>query len=225
MVKPITKTTKEVDLSFMPSLQCDLSCAHCMYNSSPTNTLGLDLDQTKWFVSTVDWDKINACGFYGGEPGIKLDLYSQYIELVPEAKPKFTITDGTWSRTEGRTRKFVEWALRYKLQVFVSSTQYHTPHQNLERLQDTCREHGFVIKGDDTSIPMGRLATADWTCGFKCRGFTGPIRFAVMPPGNIIFQSCDGVYPVVGTYHRPFQEILDFHGDIVLRCQRLRGMH
>ena len=207
----------------MPSLQCDLSCAHCMYNSSPTNRASLDLEQTRRFAETIDWNVINACGFYGGEPGINLPMYGQFIELVPQDTPRFTITDGTWSRTEGRTSKFVEFALEYNLQVFVSSTQYHRPHQNLDRLIETCEAHpSFVIKADDTIIPMGRMARAEWTCGFKCMSFTGPARFALMPGGNIIFQSCDGVYPAVGTYQESFRTLLQTYEAVIAQCQQVR---
>jgi len=223
MVKPLVESEKLVDLSFMPSLQCDLSCGHCMYNSSPTNTASLDLVQTRLFTKTVDWDVINSCGFYGGEPGINLPLYAEFINLVPKSTPRFTITDGTWSRTQGRTAKFVEWALEHNLQVFVSSTPYHLPYQNLDILLEVCEKyHSFTIKGDDTIIPMGRMAKDGWTCGFKCRSFTGPVRFAVTPGGNIIFQSCDGVYPVVGTYKKSFDNLLKVYESVVARCQQMR---
>ena len=102
MVKPIVTVEKSIDLSFMPSLQCDLTCAHCMYGSSPTNTATLDFEATKAFAETIDWDLINSCGFYGGEPGINIPMYERFMALVPGGVPKFTITDGTWSRTPGR---------------------------------------------------------------------------------------------------------------------------
>ena len=95
MVKAVVKKEGAVDFSFMPSLQCDLSCAHCMYNSSPFNKAELDFDQTARFVETIDWRLINSCGFYGGEPGINTPMYERFMELVPSAIPKFTITDGT----------------------------------------------------------------------------------------------------------------------------------
>ena len=206
----------------MPSLQCDLSCAHCMYDSSSTNLATLDFGQTKLFIETIDWDVINSCGFYGGEPGINVPMYEQFIELIPESTPRFTITDGTWSRTKGRTDDWVAFALRNQLQVFVSSTKYHTPHQNLRRLYETCEAYSFIIKDDDEIIPMGRMARDRWTCGFKCERFSGPVRFAIKPGGTIIFQSCDGVYPVVGTYKNSFADLLNVYEAIVARCQTQR---
>jgi len=223
MVKPIGQGGS-VDLSFMPSLQCDLECGHCMYDSSPFNLAALDLDKTRQFVETVDWQRINACGFYGGEPGIKLDLYSQFIELIPLTVPRFTITDGTWSRTPGRTAEFVAWAQHHLLQVYISSTKYHTPHQNEVVLQDVALEYGFTIKGDDDVIPMGRMARVDWTCTRRCERWEGPVRFAVQPGGSIVFQNCDGVYPVVSTYRESFQHLLDTYEATVSRCQEQRNV-
>lgn len=224
MVKPLVDNEKFIDFSFMPSLQCDLSCGHCMYNSSPTNKAELDFEQASWFASTIDWDVVNACGFYGGEPGINLEMYERFIGLIPEDMPRFTITDGTWSRTSGRTGNFIDWALRNRLQVFISSTPYHTPHQNTDRLIETCEAHpSFVIKpDDDTIIPMGRMSTEVWECGFRCQSFIGPVRFALMPSGRIVFQSCDGVYPVIQTYQKPFANLLDTYESIVGKCQAMK---
>jgi len=225
MVKINVDKTRRIDFSFMPSLQCDLTCDHCMYDSSPWNKAELDFERTAHFVETMDWSIINACGFYGGEPGIKLEMYSRFIELVPDSIPKFTITDGTWSRTKGRTAKFVEFANRHKLQTFVSSTPFHTPHQDREVLERVCNENElFILKGDDKDIiPMGRMATKIWQCSFRCRTDSRPLRFALKPGGNIIFQTCDGVYPVVGSYNRPFRELMAGFHNSVERCQKQRG--
>ena len=224
MVKPIVGKPGSIDLSFMPSLQCDLACGHCMYNSSPTNLAELDFEATERFVGTIDWSAINSCGFYGGEPGINIPMYERFMGLVPEGVPKFTITDGTWSRTIGRTRKFVAFADRNDLQVFISSTEYHRPHQNMGRMTDVCLVNSrFTIKdGDGERIPMGRLATEKWSCGFRCMRWEGPVRFALQPGGTIIFQSCDGVYPVVGTIAGSFGQLLAEYNNIVGRCQAWR---
>ena len=226
MVKPVVDKPKAIDLSFMPSLQCDLSCAHCMYGSSPTNTAALDFEATKAFAETIDWDLINSCGFYGGEPGINLRMYQDFMDLIPRGIPKFTITDGTWSRTPGRTRKFVEFAERNDLQVFVSTTKYHTPFQDAERLAEVYNEHDrFVHKdgdGDEDLIPMGRMAVEDWSCGFRCITDDGPVRFALYPGGTIIFQTCDGVYPVVSTIAEPFGRLVEIYERIVGQCQTWR---
>ena len=223
MVKALVNKAGAVDFSFMPSLQCDLSCAHCMYDSSPFNTAELDFDKAEAFAATMDWGLINACGFYGGEPGIKLNLYEKFMGLVPTDTPKFTITDGTWSRTRYRTDQFVEWSHRNSLQVFVSSTPYHAPHQDVDVLRRVCDEQDtFTLKEDDTIIPMGRMATEKWSCSFRCDWDKRPKRFALRPGGSIIFQTCDGVYPVVGSYNDSFEILMNKYAGRVGMCVQMR---
>lgn len=195
-----------------------------MYNSSPTNLATLDLEKTKSFIETIDWGKINSCGFYGGEPGINIPLYEQFIKLTPSSTPRFTITNGTWSRTKGRTKAWVEFVQRNNLQVFISSTSYHSLHQDLLRLYVTSEVNSFTIKTeDDKIVPMGRAERDVWACGLKCKNFTGPVRFAVKPGGAIIYQSCDGVYPVVGTYQESFTSLLATYKEVVTQCYQVKN--
>ncbi len=223
VVKPEVDTRRAVDFSFMPSLQCDLECVHCMYSSGPYNTAELDLEKTMVFIDTVDWGTINSCGFYGGEPGIKIPLYNQFISLIPRDTPRFIITDGTWSRTKWRTNEFVEFAIGNKLQVFISATPYHTPHQNLKVITETCeRFPSFMVKGDDKIIPMGRAALDTWKCSFRCLWDERPLRFALKPGGAIMFQSCDGIYPTVQTYEESFSHLLETYTQVITRCQKMR---
>ena len=224
MVKALVKKEGAIDFSFMPSLQCDLSCAHCMYNSSPLNKAELDFERTARFAETVGWRLINSCGFYGGEPGINIPMYERFMGLVPGGIQKFTITDGTWSRTPGRTRKFMDFAKNNDLQVFISSTEHHTPYQDRDRLELVCRDDSrFVIKdSDEDRIPMGRLATEKWSCSFRCEWDKRPKRFALKPDGTIIFQTCDGVYPMVGTYNNTFETLMKDYAGHVARCVKMR---
>jgi len=47
--------------------------------------------------------------------------------------------------------------------------------------------------------PMGRLSHMPFSCSFRCLKIR-PFRIALRPDGKVIFQCCDGVYPVVGDY-------------------------
>lgn len=204
-----------IDLSFMASLECDLACAHCMYSSSPRTTERLDYERVAAWVQTVDWTQVHACGFYGGEPAILLDWYSQFVELVPREIPKFCITNGAWSRSWLKTMEFVLWAERYSLSVVVSGTRWHTPYQDRARLEElaastTC----YVLKGEEAQIiPMGRgenllMAPAPKRCTQVCLRWTKPWRVALHPTRGIIFQSCDGRYPHLQSLEEPFSAIV-----------------
>ena len=55
---------------------------------------------------------------------------------------------------------------------------------------------------------MGRNYNSEWSCTQKCKRWNKPRRYALVPNGEIIYQSCDGVYPKVGTYVDQFRDIL-----------------
>ncbi|GAF76804.1 unnamed protein product, partial [marine sediment metagenome] len=67
-------------------------------------------------------------------------------------------------------------------------------------------------------LPMGRNATEEWNCTRRCLRDKKPKRFAVMPNGNIIFQTCDGVYPIVGNIENPFN--LEEYLEQIKRCRK-----
>ncbi len=56
---------------------------------------------------------------------------------------------------------------------------------------------------------MGRLSNRSSSCTFKCLKIpkNKPFRIALEPNGNIIFQNCDGIYPVIGNYKNSLKEI------------------
>lgn len=211
MVDIITSRKGVIDLSFMASLECDLSCGHCMYNSSPANQKKLDYLRVVEWTKTIEWSKINACGFYGGEPGIMLDWYEKFIELVPDEVPKFIITNGTWSVDSKKIRNFLAFSHKYNLNVVVSGTRWHTPFQNRGILIDLMVKGLLTLKGEETNlIPMGKAAK--WLpkgCTQVCQQWSKPWRIAIHPENDIIFQSCDGSYPHLQTLNEPFGNVTE----------------
>jgi hypothetical protein len=213
MVEVKVKQAKDIDFSFMPTLECNLECPHCMYDVSPENIDILNYDFTKEFVNTFDWEQINSCGFYGGEPSINLDLYKKYINLIPEEIPKFMITNGNWSVQWTDLIEFVNYIMDNNIQVFVSSSPYHIEYQNEKLLAVAIKAAKGLIQikdEDELFLPMGRLAEDDWTCTKKCLRWNKPMRLALQPSGNVIYQGCDGVYPIIGTYYNQLETLIEF---------------
>lgn len=198
-----------VDFSFIPSLKCNLSCQHCMYDASSSNPKALDMDKTGRFISTIDYSKINAMGFYGGEISCDYERYRRVIDLIPEGVIKFTITNGTWSRDRDEAQKFIDFVKQNGLRVFISNTRFHRPFQDASLLEKIAREQGFAIKEEDDIIPMGRAGKDLWKCSEKCRRYSLPMRLTLNPDGKVMFLNCDGRYPVIGTYDETFSSILD----------------
>ncbi len=223
LVDVVGNRNRPIDLSFMASLECDLACAHCMYDSSPKMKMDLDIPRTHEWMKTIDWEQVNGVGLYGGEPGIKLPLYEAIISRVPWDIPRFVITNGTWSTDEHRTKEFLWFALDYKLAIIVSGSKWHTPHQNRKVLEAiAARDTGIRLKGEEGSIiPMGRAVQwwpNGWKCTRLCERWKGPVRIALRPPGEIIFQSCDGQYPVVGGWEMGFDEIVSRISSTFMNC-------
>ncbi len=206
----LTKVGKRLDLydfSLMPSLECNLSCSFCKYDAGPTHPLRLDYKKTAAFLATWDWSMIPTVGFYGGEPSINMPLYRHFVNLVPDGKPKFVISNGTWSMGEHSTTMFLEQCWRLALHVVVSGTPEHRAHQRRSVLERETRLHKWLtLKGDDDVHPMGR-AGGEVTCTKKCAWHEQQTRLAVFPTGDIILQNCDGAYPVISDYTKPFGEL------------------
>ncbi|RJR07912.1 hypothetical protein C4588_06085 [Candidatus Parcubacteria bacterium] len=222
MVSGIFPDKQPIDFSFIPSLQCNLSCPFCMYDCSLEKIDELDFEKTKSFLKTVDWGMINSCGFYGGEVSINLELYQKFIDLVPDAIPKFTISNGAWSREPEMFSRFLNFLNRNELFLVVSGTEFHKRHQNLEVLKilkDECSD-GIRLKDGDEIHPMGRARLDKWSCSNKCQTHTNPIRLGLFPDGNILFQNCDGSYPIIQTYNQPFEGIIDRVLQITWECSR-----
>ena len=195
-----------IDFSFIPSLECDIECPFCMYDAGPDKTEILDINTTRSFLKSIDWGMINSCGLYGGEPSINLPLYKEFYDLIPVNTPKFMITNGSWSTDTQACLDFLKFMDDNPCHLVVSGTPYHKIFQNkmvLKEMKKGCPD-GIRLKGDDIIHPMGRASKKNWTCNYKCQRFNVPIRLGLFPNGDILFQNCDGVYPVVQTYHETF---------------------
>jgi len=208
------ETSASYDISFMATLKCDLECPFCMYDSSPEKDDIIDFDLLSGFIKTIDMDMVNAFGFYGGEPAVAMNLFGEVVELLPPQKPKFVITNGAWSTNPDKTEKFLSWAKSYNMKVFVSGTKYHQKFQDLKILEELANNGSVILKEPDSKmLPMGKLSHAHVKCSKKCLSYKCCTRIAVRPDNAIIFQNCDGVYPVIGNIGQDFgiihQMILD----------------
>lgn len=212
--------TGKIDFSFIPSLECNLTCPFCMYDANPNNKMELNLEQTIKFISTFDWSLINSVGFYGGEPSINIALYQKFIDLVPVDIPKFIISNGTWSNTLYETIDFINFLKINSLHLVVSGTPYHKKFQNIRRLEIIKDLHpdSVTLKDDDKIHPMGRAYTKNWKCSKKCENLNIPIRLGLFPNGDILFQNCDGIYPIVQTYFESFVDIFEKVNIIKSEC-------
>lgn len=203
------------DLSFMYSKRCDLSCPFCMYSSSPETEGSIDLLALSRWLETVDYDRIASFGVYGGEVGmdtLSLTGFGSCFDLVSHIKrPKFVITNGTWSTDYDRTMAFLEFCREYDCHCVVSGTPWHRRHQNRDMLKRLSEEfHGcMTLKPKEENFhAMGKLeGKMKFTCSKKCMSWPGALRIAVQPDGDILFQNCDGIYPVVGNINQPFPMI------------------
>ncbi len=209
LVRPAGR--EKYDLSFMYSNRCDLECPFCMYSSSPNveaeNVLALN--ELLQFITTIDFSMINSFGFYGGEPSLFIEENSRIMDLLPQSIPKFVITNGTWSHGAMHTSTFLSWCKKYDLKVFISRTPYHRGFQNEEVIQVAVRDNDFItLKEPDTKmIPMGRLAKPIIKCTSQCSWDIRPTRLAIQSDGSVIFQTCDGSYPVVGHIREGFDKV------------------
>ncbi len=200
-----------VDLSIMPWLECDLECPHCQYSAGPDKEERLYQPMLARFLRTIDWDIINSIGFYGGEVFMNPGLFSSYIELVTRVqkyhgikkaklKPMWCISNGTFTKATSTHYNTVVFAHKHNLTVHVSTTPYHKEHQDEGRARSLIAgSQAFRFKRDDTKkrlLPMGRNYTSDWYCTRRCQRLER-LRLAIKPNGDVIYQKCDGIYPVV----------------------------
>lgn len=209
----------KVDLSIIASLKCNLSCWFCMYSAGPNNGKILCHDSLSVFLGSVNWDDINSIGFYGGEISVDTSLWQTYIDTVDHhinyqtneagnavkrtrkwKGHKWCITNGSWSEHHVKFYSFIHWASNLDLQVFISTTEAHKKHQDTEKLQLLVSSSDrFRFKKDDLKsklLPMGRNKKPLWTCSKRCLRLERH-RLAILPNGDVIYQKCDGVYPVI----------------------------
>ncbi len=200
-----------VDLSIMPWLECDLECPHCQYSAGPNKEGKLKPVVLARFLATVDWDTINSIGFYGGEVFLNPDRFSAYIKLVERAqefcgikprkfKPMWAISNGTFTKATSTHYNTVVFVHRHNLTVHISTTPHHKKYQNEKRARSLIDgSRAFRFKKDDTKkrlLPMGRNYTPDWYCTRRCQRLER-LRLAIKPNGDVIYQKCDGIYPVI----------------------------
>ena len=229
MVEVIEATRSKFDLSFQYSNECNLSCSFCMYSCGPNVKDRLDLNKLKAFIKTIDFDKyINSIGLYGGEVSLHLEEYSEIVKMLPTETKVWTITNGTWSKALESTNKFLTWASNNEVYpAIVSGNSEQVVHQNREELINLQQEfpNWLVLKGPDkVFLAMGRLENKELQpqylisgCSEKCFWREGQAtRIAVMPSGDIMFQTCDGSYPIVGNISEEFpviaERLQDFNG-------------
>lgn len=226
MVKTI-QTGKPIDFSIIPSFRCNLNCWFCMYDCGPDNKTTLDYYKTLEFIMTFDWSQINAFGFYGGEPSIEMELYDDFIAMIPKDIYKFVITNGSWSTNSKKAVDFLRWCHLHSFHVIVSGTPEHVLNQNrsfLEELHDACPD-GLELKKPDEIHAQGRAANHDWVekdCKFTCRRTDRNMRLGLRPDGKVIFQNCHGEYHTVQTYNEPFDGIYERAKKIADNCYESR---
>lgn len=197
------------DVSFMVTRQCDLECPFCMYDSSPRVKDRLDIGVAKAFVASLEMERVNSFGFYGGEPAVAMAEFGQVAEMLPVGKPRFVISNGVWSKDKAKTEEFLAWAKGHQMAVYVSSTPYHQKFQDRAYLERLAEADGTLTlkeaekKGD--FIPMGKLGHLKVNCSQMCVKHERATRIAIQPDGSVIFQNCDGRYPVVGQASEGFK--------------------
>jgi hypothetical protein len=179
-----------------------------MYSSSPSVNDALDLGKVEQWLATVDMRLIASFGIYGGEVSINLEKYEEILNLLPPSKPRFCITNGTWSVEPSRALEFVQWCARHRLFVVISGTPEHRKHQNRALLETYASAYPNAIRlkpVEEQFHPMGRLEGAfPVNCSVKCMWWQRALRIAVQPDGTVVFQNCDGMYPIVGTIDQSF---------------------
>ena len=203
----------QIDLSIIPSHHCNLRCWFCMYEGGPEKREVVDLKKVKNWLIGFPWKEVRWTGAYGGEISTDYILYKDALDCFPRYKPRFTITNGSWSRNFRSTLKFIAFAEEQSLHVKVSSTKEHKKSQDVPLLEKLHNE-GFIEykKNDDTDsrlLPMGRLdGICGQVCKKECLEWEGAYRVGIEPNGNIIFQSCRGVYPIISTLDEHWSAIL-----------------
>lgn len=133
------------------------------------------------------------------------------LDNVSRSMPRFIITNGTWSKNIVDTTKFMLWVEQHRLEVFVSGTDQHVSFQDRTMLEDLAARYPKIVhlkKADTQILPMGKLFGAPVKCTAKCMRQDVPTRLAVQPDGSIIYQTCDGVYPVIGSLNDSFSAVM-----------------
>jgi hypothetical protein len=185
-----------------------------MYSAGPDMHDQLDLDALRRFITTWDW-RVNSVGFYGGEVTLQLAAYKSICDMLPAGLQRWMFSNGTWSAGPSeRIHEVIQWTIDNRVSpIIVSGTRYHQPYQDwavLESLARTWPEHIWLKADEGHYLPMGRLAgLMPFSCKRRCETDARPMRIAVQPDGSVIFQTCDGRYPVIGDITAGFPELAD----------------
>jgi hypothetical protein len=172
-----------------------------MYRASKDINEEIDLEKIKSFLNRSNLELVDTFGLYGGEISENLDLYQKVIDILPKFIPRWCITNGSWSKDLNFRKEFVVWCLDNKLFIVVSGTWYHKLYQDKEffdYLKNTEFSQVFRFKSGDKMHAMGKLVDCGIECSKKCLTPIISQRVAILPNGDIIFQWCDGNYPVIG---------------------------
>jgi len=190
-----------------------------MYEGGPDKTEVLNLIDLLTFINTIDFALINSVGLYGGEPTLHLDAYNRIAAMLPTTTPIWMISNGAWSKDPDRLVDLIRWCRAIGLRrLIVSGNPEQVKHQDaraLHVLSEECPEAVTLKEPDGSMLMMGRLAHRwDGVCSGKCSWKkSDPTRIAVTPPGDIMFQTCDGSYPVIGNISQPFSQIAEICRD------------
>ena len=216
----------KIDLSFICSRYCNLKCSFCMYNGGPDNNSSVDFAKLKFFISTIDKTMINSFGLYGGEIEQLRSDYDQLLQLLDPSIHRWAFSNGNWSVSKMRTYNFLAWCLDNKIgPIIISGTPEHRAYQDrkvLSRLQKDYPNFIRLKNDDERFYPMGRLAGQDLPCTQRCITDKRPIRMAYTPENEVIFQTCDGVYPILGQATEGFRNLVDKIPEAIKNCSRLR---
>ncbi len=212
-----------VSFSFMPSLVCKIECPFCMYNCGRDRKEKLDIEKVKIFLSKINLDLITNFGIFGGEISDDYDTYQRILDLLPENRECFTITNGAWSSSKVEVEKFISFVEINSLTVFVSSNRFQKNKQNQEMLDELSKSKGYIIKEEDEIIPMGRAKKDKWECSHKCMELKKPHRLTMDVNGDIFYSRCDGIYPYVGNYMDDLDIMIQRVEKFKFDCPRLLG--
>jgi hypothetical protein len=195
-----------------------------MYKSGPTVNNKIDLEALNKWLLTIDPKLIASFGLYGGEPSIDMMHFGQCLVMAKKMignRPGFVITNGTWSKNSDETERFLEWSKQHSLYITVSGTAEHRRYQNRQVLEELNEKYSDWIKLkplEENFHAMGRLeGVMPFSCTTKCMSWNRALRIAVKPSGDIIFQNCNGIYPIVGNIQEPF-DVID------KRIKRMRSL-
>jgi hypothetical protein len=149
-----------------------------MYSCGPNRKEPvLDIYSLVDWLETVNPDRINSLGMYGGEPTINLDLYNNLIyEAINitslKGKPLWMITNGTWSRDMKQTNDIIDFVVDHDVRLFISNTKEHQEHQDHYTIMKilTLFPEYFVLKEEkEVIVPMGRAqGKVPDVCGRIC---------------------------------------------------------